>query len=499
MSLTRLLNPIAGGSQGVPLVKTTTATLTAGDAYAVPFQSSVWDVFDRVRLEIGATQSALIDLAWFDDGWNNLGNTTMEVPLAGPQEIGMPPIAVQPNRTYYVVLLLHSATTTATFAQCGTVKGFRFAPGAFPLPSTLSSPTAITTVPMLEPQPRRTLPLQSQATVATMTVNFLRKNSALDSHMWGMAGGYLYESIDVGATWTRRMAYPAGKTPQDLAFNAAGTIPYLLTFDGTVYEGTGLTSGDTWTDITPAAKSANAMGRPYALTSDGTYLWWGEYSDAPNEISGGPKVHRYDLTGKTWVVSKQFANARHVHAFYAVPGVLMFASLGDVGWGNDVGLWRITPSGIVSGGPDNWTQWTTPVSPRTGFVGVNPIFFSGYAGTNDGLYVAADGATGQHVLYSKTSGSPGSFNLSAQVFAPADSPSGETVRALARDGSTGNLVWFTAETTSPAVYMAAPPFGRSAQIHRFSSAMPFVGRSEIASGVCLCGNSRITLPKFVGQ
>lgn len=347
----------------------------------------------------------------------------------------------------------------------------------------------------------RPLALQGLFNIETMNYWALCRDDEGATGLYGfnLINRKVAKSTDDGANWTDIFEEPA--TSIDIAdWAITGGKIYSLHADGSLFVSSGLKKGSTWTNITCPIKATNATGRPYGLAAFNGYIFQGEYStNILGDLKGGPKILRYNIAKGTWAQSGQFANARHIHSFYTPDSSELYVSLGDACYGSDIGIWRLTKSGMGGGkdGADSWNEWTAATPPHTINYPVDFIMCRGVSGVSDGLYCSSD-RPGKHILYSKISGSP-PFNLNAQIFAPADSSEGETVRSVIREASTNNLYWFTEETEKPAIYISPPPYVQSVKLFEYPSPLPMVSRSIQSGDYIMVFNQRLHIEKFTRQ
>lgn len=432
------------------------------------------------------------------------------------------PNTLLPAGQYWVVLSSNSATAAVAMSSVSADNLSRTAALVLPLGASLPTSSTYSANSLACIIENADLPAPvSIPTVTTGTVRVYGYNAS-SSQPWGWntLTGRLCYSATSGATWVDAMLYPplTVGAPLDILIN--GTTLYLLTTEMEVWQTSDLSSTATWTNISvPVAtgwRRSIAKGRPYSFIIWNDWLFCGEYTSGvdmntdPNWINdqAGPRLFRYGpLSGTpTWVVSKTFNSARHIHSLSSPGSAILWVSLGDLGqWTNgqktgtigisaDVGIHRLTA--ITAGGPDGWLDWTGNTAPITTHYPVDFLQIAGRSDAPDGLYGAAD-SVGKHLLYTRTSGNVGAFNISPQAFRKNSDP-GETCRSLTYDSATGNMYWWTVETADPGIYVSPPPYTQSYRI--YSGPMTAAQcRAVISGNYILQFDQRFSLVKFPWQ
>ncbi len=493
-----LASPTHKGIDKLKIPVTAVSTLTPSRVYTVPFEMDRQDIVNRIGLYIGLTQAAvLISLAIYDSDYNLVVNSEQrEVPPAGYQEFNIPDTTLGVG-LYYAALHLQAGVTTATFGTNTYMIGGIAT--STTLPTTITANSVTYTVPALVVKAKEPIKLKGLFTMTTLTKAVWCLNG---STLWGSMGSNFYTSTDDAVTWTINMHYPTMVTDDAItdAFIYNSQL-YMGTLFGHLYQSSDLTAGATWTDRTCPNLNVNATGR--VLGFNGAFnsmIFQSEYSGAPNELSGGPTIHKFNPANNTWAKSGNFPNARHIHSIVIPGSAVMYISVGDSSYGADIGIWRLTAAnlGTVNGlYADTWQKATSITSPNTANYGVDFIVQAGIVGIADGIYHASDRPS-KHILFSKTTGTLGSFNMNAQLFA-TNTVGTETVRAIAYDTATKNMYWFTAETTDPVLYIAQVPYSQSYPLYTYPTLPAFFGRSIIYNGYLYNFTSKIKLEKFAGQ
>jgi hypothetical protein len=461
-----------------------------------PFKINSTTVLNRVGGIVGTTQATkLMDIGLYDSNKNLLASTGLrEVPDVGQFEFYHPEVTLLPGNYYYA---LSCNGTTATFGHTYKYGGFT---------KTLSLPVAVTltnlvpanTCPALVAIPKDTL---QPTGFQDLSQTKYRVYGANGSQPWGLntSNFKICMSTDSGATFTDMMAQPSygGASIYDMVFDA--TKLYVFTSDMRIFQSSDLTAGATWTEITcpvsAGLRRSVAVARPYGITVWNDYVVMGEYSgatDLQNDPSdpAGPRLLKYGPLSGTpaWSLAKQFTAARHVHSLFQDGVSKLWVSLGDAGYGADIGLWRMTD--IVA---NTITKWTTISAPYTDYYGVDVIEINPGVGCAAGIYCTSD-RPGHHLLFSKAAGNAGGFNLSTQL-PRLNTDTAETVRSLAYDkNGTKNLYYFTAESSDIALYVTPPPYTQAYRLTGVSSALQ--SRAVISGNYLMMFNRRYLLPTF---
>lgn len=482
-------------------------TVTAADGNGafstiriVPFSVNTYTNINRVDgTVVNKTENGkLVEIAIYDSSLAQVSTTgKREIPENGSFSFSLNNPLTVPG-TYYLAFGTNS--TTSTFNTNSTAAGY-YMTAATPLPSTLSSMTAATgSMPALT--------LKGDAPGIAPGFSYGSTPSGIYVFGWDPVSSQPYGrnantskicySIDTGATFVDLMTeptYDSGDYMIDLLVLSSKI--YILTHKLKLYRSTGLTASDTWDDIscptTAGLRHSNAQALPYGFTGIfQNYIFIGEYSVIGSEFApDGPRILRYDTVGDSWALSQEFTGARHIHAFYNA-GTAIYASIGDAGY-TGIGLWQLTPAGIGAGvgGSDTWTAWTTTTSPHSSNYAVNII--AGDGTFISGIIGAAD-VVGNHLLFSKTSGTAGSFEFSPLIYRPVGNGS-ETVWSVIEDNTYGNIYYFTAESSAPALYVTFPPYVQTVKLKDLTDTPPaFIGRTVKAGQVIMTYNQRFTIP-----
>lgn len=284
----------------------------------------------------------------------------------------------------------------------------------------------------------------SESTIRTLGIN----PNLSQPWGWNTLTAKMAVSVNSGATYTDMMPINLtwGWSPIDLVTD--GNNLYILMFDFTILKSSDLSSSATWSNITPSAKNVDAQGFPYGLNIWNGYLYAGEYSGA-SPLATPPKLHKMELSSGTWSVSKQFTNAKHIHAVQSFGTAVMYVVCGDATYGEDVGLHRITQANQSIDLYQKVTAGETKPYPVNITLVGTKIFGSGDQPPT-------------HIISLNEYGIIGEFIFNPNNFKESTSESGETCRAINSDNE-GNLYYLAVETpTSHAIYVSPPPY-----IHRF--------------------------------
>ena len=493
--------PVGGLQVRIPTGQRTTDA-AASTPLVAPFKVSAAVKVSRISGTCAVkTSGALVEIAIYKASRELVVSTERrECPEVGVFEFALPETLL-PAGDYFAVLYCNNATPTfGVEARYGCYT----APAALPLPATLGALTLATTAPALTIWAADSFAIKNFDAVESTRIAIFGGSAA---KVWGISldTGKIAYTTDGGTTVTSVMSKPAitGADLNDI-LEISGKL-YVMYSNSRMFVSSDLTAAATWTEITcPATaglRHSVAQSRPYGFALYNDYIFLGEYTLStigetaadPTDPSG-PRILKYGPLSGTpaWGLSKEFANARHIHSFYSVDGVKMWVTLGDAGYGADIGMWRLTA--VTPGAPDTWTKWTSPVAPYTDHYPVDVIDVIN-SGSANGVYATSD-RPGKHVLFAKTAGTPGAFNWNSQLFRQ-NSVSSETVRSIVYDATTKNLIWFSAETTDPAIYCSPPPYTESFRVADFSS--PFLSRSFVQAGYVMLYNIRFKIPKFTWQ
>lgn len=468
-----------------------------------PFTVSSAVTLDRVSGNVGTSQSTkLVEIGIYDSALNLLVTTERrEVPEAGWFEFAHAPVTLPPGEYFYAV---SCNGTSATFGHCTNMKGFTAAL-TLPLTATLAGLTPAISCPALTGSSSE-LPVPTMFADASIDNVRVYGKNLTGNQPWGLrtTNNKICFSTDSGATYTDVMAAPSlgtGNAIFDLlVYNSQ---VYILSSDLKVYQSSDLTAGATWTDIscptTAGLRRATAVARPYGIAIFNDYVVIGEYSltgaDLQNDPTdpAPPRILKYGplASSPTWAVTKQMTNARHIHSLFTENSSKLWASVGDATYGADVGVWRCTS--ITA---DTWTKWTSVSSPYTDHYPVDLVEINPGVGAPTGLYCTSD-RPGKHLLFSKVTGTAGSFNLSQQL-PRKNTVSTETVRSMVvAYNSHKNIYFCTQETTDPALFVSPPPYTRSYRLADFNPEI--MTRSVISGNYLMIFNKRWRTPVFPGQ
>jgi len=475
-----------------------------------PFTVSVPTKLNRVAGYVGTTQATkLMEIAIVDESRNVLATTgKREVPLAGPFEFAHPEIVLVPGRYFYVT---SCNGTTATFGHTYAYGGYT-ATLALPITSSLVGVVPAVSYPALVGLPAG-LPTPVGFVDSSTGIRVYGVDPAT-GYLWGVnpANQKLCYSSTAGASFVDAMPRPSFTTAGVADITFSGTKAYVLGQDATLAVSSDLSASATWTDIscptTVGLRHSVAVARPYGLCIWQDYLWQGEYTSTVQTASdptdpSGPRILKYGpLSGSpAWSMHKEFSTGKHVHSFWtgSAGAASMYVTVGDNtgAYGVDVGVWRISPDSTGS-----FSKWTSQASPYNQYNAVDFIFSSGTVGIPDGLYLCGDYPTSttpkpSHVMHSKISGTPGSFNLEDQIFNETGI-SGETSRSIVQDISTRNIYWITQETTDPAVWCSPPPYTQAVRLGSISSSL-YPTRAFVSGGYLHIFDKRWTVAKFPWQ
>jgi hypothetical protein len=436
-----------------------------------------------------------MDIGIYDSNKNLLASTGLrEVPDVGQFEFYHPEVTLTPGKYYYA---LSCNGTTATFGHTYKYGGFTKTL-SLPVSASLTSLTPSNTCPQLIGYAKDKLtPVGFQDLSQTK----YRVYGANGSQPWGLNTQTfkICMSTDSGATYTDMMTQPnyGAASIYDMVFDA--TKLYIFTSDMRIFQSSDLTAGATWTEITcpisAGLRRSVAVARPYGITVWNDYIVMGEYSgatDLQNDPTdpAGPRLLKYGpLSGTpTWSLAKQFTAARHVHSLFQDGVSKLWVSLGDAGYGADIGLWRMTD--IVA---NTITKWTTISAPYTDYYGVDVIEINPGVGCAAGIYCTSD-RPGHHLLFSKAAGNPGGFNLSTQL-PRLNTDTAETVRSLVYDkNGSRNLYYFTAESSDIALYVTPPPYTQAYRLTGVTTSLQ--SRAVISGNYLMMFNRRYLMPTF---
>lgn len=473
-------------------------TAANATALVVPFRVEAPAVVDRVSGTVAVKQAgALVEIGIYSAARQRIVTTERrECPEVGTFEFAIPRTQLQQG-DYFAVLYCNHATPTFGVE---TRPGRAFtATGALPLTSALSSLTPGKHAPALQLHFESDVSIAGFAEVSNGGIRVFG-NSGVQA--WGMKSNHmLCYTNDGGITWLDFVTRPSASTIYDIQIS--GGKCYVLTANNEIFQSSNLTQSATWVDISPPVSAglrrSVAQSRPYGMAVVTDYVVWGEYSGAVDLTAdpsdpAPPRILKYGpLSGTpTWSLSKQFDTARHTHSFLVDYSNRLWVSVGDAGYGAEIGIWRTTDITNNS----SWQKWTSPTAPFSNHYPVDFLYFNPGVGCDDGLFMTSD-RPGYHLLFTKAVGSPGAFNISPQAF-PSVSLPGETVRSLTLDPATRNLYYITAETEDPAVYVSPAPYVKSYRLGPIAD-LPFRTKGVITGNFFMIYDRRFTLAKFPWQ
>lgn len=261
------------------------------------------------------------------------------------------------------------------------------------------------------------------------------------------SGHWVYS--DDGANWTDTLQSPVSNPGNgnliQLIFHGAYQV--AVSSDGKLYRNT-RDAWTGWTAITVAGVPAGTTGRVDICTSNGTYLFYGNYNAS---LPGGAKIWRSSDNGANWTQVLDAPTARHVHAMLVDPGdsTKVYATLGDASQSGN---------GFYYSG-DSGANWTRLSSNR---YGINMAVTPGNTGLSRLMLLEGDGSAQPHIMsldYATVSG--GQAAPTNALIHPWSSTWNGTGRGLAIT-SDGNLFYFTtaesgAVGTRDAIWLAAGP------------------------------------------
>jgi len=473
------------------------------DTRLVPFEIERDTEVNRVKGYVSVKDSGkLMEIAIYNNSLTKVATTELrEIPEVGEFEFSLPYTVLKRGTHYYAI------ATNSIVAKFGINPYFGglTASNSVPLALTISTTSPVNKVPYsmlvgydLKPQP---LMDYRESHVRVYGVN------PDNTQPWGLNTQTFKISMSAnsGETFTDMMGMPpaGGDALYDMIVD--GGKLYVLTVSLRLFVTNNLLSTATWTEIscptTSGLRHPQAVARPYGIAKLGSYIFIGEYSGASTGefAPDGPRILRYDITNGTWALSKEFAGARHVHSFEEQGTVALYVSLGDAGYGNDIGLHRLTPSQIGTGlnGADSWTKWTASGGDYSDHYTVDFILVSStsFGGTPGGIYGTSDRPK-YHLLHAKIIGDVGQFNISPQLFNKPDSPSSETVRSMVLDADK-NIYYWTAETTKQALYVTPPPYVQSFKLKDYPQSPKLnLMRSVYSGGYIMMFNQRFKAVSF---
>lgn len=475
-----------------------------------------------IDIKTKGSSSKLLEVGIYDDSFNLITSSEVrEIISAGKNYIALPHVSLGRGE-YFIGVTTNSLD--AEFLINDHAGGYTSS-SAMPLesnPDAVISPQCLQATAVLNSYPV----INGELEVETGRKWRVYGIDETNRQPWGLNTQtfYICKSVDSGATFIDVMyTPPLGNGIADLI--VSGGKIYILMNDMNLYESSDMTESATWTNITCPVnddlRSPNAVARPYGLEVWSGYVYLGEYT-AGNGVTGevrttgqsmgpdpvrGPRILKFNLSTREWSISREFKKARHIHSFLNAGSAVLWVSVGDALWGDEIGIHRLTESGLDAGssdGDDSWTQWTSSTPPNTSHYPVDFTVISDGNKTYDGetaingIYQTSD-RPGKHVLYTGLAGEIGKFNVSAQNFA-TNGISTETVRSIVADTDNRNLWYFSAETTDPAIYVSPPPYAQSIRVKGFKNGeLNNLFRSVYSNGYIMMFNVRFKVSKFVGQ
>ena len=304
----------------------------------------------------------------------------------------------------------------------------------------------------------------------------------------GSTGHYVY-SNDNGNTWTDTRVSPVVVTPKARQLVFHGASQFAATEDGKIFR----TAGDTWNNWQEVSVPIRPPGTTYRaddLTSNGTYLYYGNYNDTTNE---GGHVYRSADQGASWTEVLSVPNARHVHAVRADPtdSAHIFVNMGDDHYAG-LGLWYSSASGDPG----------TFVHLSSNCYGIDFAFPSG----SSLILMEGDGKNAPYILGYDRANLDTPSSTQPLIWPPDASWKG-TARSIFVT-SEGNLFWIsTGENgragTRDGVWMARGPTLSASStlvlLEEITGHGWFYGKTYEAGPYLFNDGFRILRPKFRGQ
>lgn len=436
-----------------------------------------------------ASPGALMELGVYNSNLQLCVSTgVLNWPGEGPFQFSIPEWAPKPGRYY---LAVSTNNPDAAFAGCASAS-LPLQGGAIPLKKQIgatpfTSPSAL--VPDLALLPKQTLPLPNYRLTTGGPVFAMCRDPGRH-RIYGQRGQQVFASFDCGETWQPLMPLPEMKGHL-FSMVVTGDRLYAFSSFGEVYQTNGTLGSanmqTTWRDITcpePMRRSFTG-GLPYGLVAYGDWLFMGEYTTTGrgevrdrDKGEGECRVLRFNLKTEEWKVSGRF-KARHVHAFHT-NGVDLWVSIGDLHCGPQVGVAQLAEMGRDG---DTWQMINGAKAPYTDNYGVNLIT------SRDGsrLFLAGD-RPGRHIMTLPLDKPMEKNNIDTWVFGPSSQT--ETVRSLIMEQQSGDLYYWTAETTNPALYRCPPPYKQAFPIY-FYEQTPVVLKSFQCHNFILMRDQRI--------
>lgn len=356
--------------------------------------------------------------------------------------------------------------------------------------------------------------ISRQATVVNNgTIHVCGIDSSKKLYGYDTSDTKIVVSADNGATWTEICSYTY--TPLQIVVDNTNSCAYYSS-GARIFKITGLSSGATLEEITPTGKRHSfAMTLCESLCISHGYLWYGEYStstaagdgsydaEASNQLNY-PYLLRYNLATGVWHRSAQFS-ARHVHC--CVPDTdYLYIIVGDYNIGQDVGVHRLTFSGIVDDADlqDEVVRFTSATTES--FAGRVTVSGQNWYNVNALIHKinnvkcligGSDRPLASCVvtkIEDEVSGSAVSF---PQCFSYQNPPADETSWNSFFDDR-GNLWVVTRETSTSKLMVMTYPYDKVYVVHDFGELLPYVGGYySSANNVLWIANKKINLP-YIG-
>ncbi|ULH17453.1 hypothetical protein MF271_19230 (plasmid) [Deinococcus sp. KNUC1210] len=544
----------AGTSAQLPSLPLSALSVPPTQEAFTPFDVAATSVVNRIVGTVVTTSSGdLVEVSIYDSNFQRLTlpspdgrevtSESREIPEPGPFEFAIPEVTLTPGR-YYLGITTTSNTAEFSTDPRGGGQVAQISQGSF-------SSTAVA-LNYLTPTSFSSSNIQAAAEAPALIA--LRKSVPVPTgYSSDSAANPQYFVFGIDPSADRPIAIDTGVSPRRFATSAASgaagswtdlmVLPtpanstnndmqdlvvlnqriYVLFHDGSVLRSSDLTSTATWQDISPPStlRHSNSLGRPQGMTVFNGKLYWSEYSAATgtepagtvyrefaNGPDDGPFVLKFDPVSGTWTKSFTVVGARHVHTLYTPGDSHLWMAVGDAGTAG-IGIWRLTQGNIGQGpgGTDLWEKWTSLDAPHAKNYPVGLVELQNVRGAPNGLYGGSD-RPGKYILYSKTSGNPGQFNLSAQMFQPprlATGNEGETVGQIIND-QYNNLYFWTQEGTQTNFYVSPAPYTQIVKLDIPASRylpgtqkIPFQGRAVRSGDYIMMYNQRFHVVRFPGE
>ena len=409
--------------------------------------------FDMVKVQ-GHKMEAVI----FDENFNKVvTSTATDIITTGYQHFGMPYTKL-PQGKYYVGFSNYQINDRTAYSLRMIEGNGLMANHAFPISNALSAVKNVPFVLDFKVLTHTDLSYTGFEVLKNDDVRMYRYISGFGLIGYNTTTFKIVKSVDNGITFTNILD---GTIPiagcYDILFHNNNL--FWITQDGIIYKSSKVNEGSnlTWTVITPPLKNPVSVYLPTGAIIWKDFLFYGEYSQTnTGELTGGPKIHRYNLTTGVWTVSAQFPNARHVHSFTPQGTAALYVCLGDAGWGTQVGYHRLTTI-AVDGVADTWIQWTYT---HDAVDGNSHYPVTSTIGTIDGVTHLIGGADRVKMFINTikvSSTTAGQALINARVYNVKDADSGETMRNAVLDAR-GNFYAITAESTKKRLICSPPPY-----------------------------------------